>query len=77
MQAFSTLSKAFWLLVLALVVLFVFFLALGAFKPGEVTGLTIGVALMALLWFVHATWVSRHSTGRDPETVRSRERRGF
>jgi len=77
MQALSTLSKAFWLLVLALVVLFVFFAMLGAFKPGEVMGLSVGVVLMALLWFVHATWVSRHSTGRDPETIRSRERRGF
>jgi fatty acid desaturase len=77
MQALSTLSKAFWLLVISLVVLFVFFVALGAFKPGEVAGLTIGVALMAVLWFVHATWVSRHNTGRDPESIRTRERRGF
>ena len=77
MQAFSTLSKVFWALVLALVVLFVFFVSLGALRPGEVTGLTVGVVLMALLWFVHATWVSRQDTGRDPEAIRSRERRGF
>ena len=77
MQAFSTLSKAFWLLVISLVVLFAFFAALGAFKPGEVTGLTVGIVLMAVLWFVHATWVSRHTTGRDLESIRTRERRGF
>jgi hypothetical protein len=32
----ATLSDTIWVLVLAVVVLFVFFVALGAFTPGEV-----------------------------------------
>ena len=36
----ATLSETFWILVLAVVVLFAFFVALGAFSPGEVAGLT-------------------------------------
>ncbi len=35
----STVSDTFWILVLAVVVLFAFFVALGAFSPGEVAWL--------------------------------------
>ncbi len=73
----ATLSATFWVLVLAVVVLFAFFVALGAFSPGEVVGLTIGVALLALLWMAHAVWDSRHRDPHDPAMVRARERRGF
>jgi fatty acid desaturase len=73
----STMSDTFWILVLAVVVLFAFFVALGAFAPGEVVWLTLGVLALALLWTVHAVWESRHRSGRDPATIRNRERRGF
>jgi hypothetical protein len=73
----STLSETFWILVLALVVLFAFFLVLGAFTPGEVTGLTVVVALLALLWIGHAFWDSRHRDPHDRAIIRARERRGF
>jgi uncharacterized membrane protein YhaH (DUF805 family) len=73
----GTLSETFWILVLAFIVLFAFFVALGAFKPGEVVGLTLAVAALAVLWVGHAMWVSRHAQGRDPASVRNRERRGF
>jgi uncharacterized membrane protein YhaH (DUF805 family) len=73
----ATLSETFWLLVLAVVAMFVFFLALGAFKPGEVIGVTVAVLILAVLWIAHAVWVSRHHDGRDPAAVRARERRGF
>ena len=73
----STLADTFWVLVLAVVVLFAFFVALGAFSPGEVIGLTVAVAVLALLWVVHAVWEARHSDPHDPSTVRARERRGF
>ena len=73
----STMSDTFWILVLSIVVLFAFFIALGAFSPGEVVWLSLGVLALALLWAVHAAWDARHRTGRDPATIRNRERRGF
>jgi fatty acid desaturase len=73
----STLSETFWILVLAVVVLFAFFVALGAFSPGEVIGLTVVVAGLALLWVAHAWWDSRHRDPHDPAVIRARERRGF
>ncbi len=73
----SALSETFWILVLALVVLFAFFVALGAFSPGEVLGLTVVVAVLALLWVAHAVWDSRHRDPHDPAVIRARERRGF
>ncbi len=73
----STMSDTFWILVLSIVVLFAFFIALGAFSPGEVVWLTLAVLALALLWAAHAVWDARHRTGRDPATIRNRERRGF
>ena len=76
-RTLATLSETFWVLVLALVVLFAFFVALGAFSPGDVLGLTIVVALLAVLWVAHAVWESRHRDPHDRAIVRARERRGF
>lgn len=73
----STMSDTFWILVLSVVVLFAFFVALGAFAPAEVGWLSLGVGVLALLWAVHAVWESRHRNARDPAAVRNRERRGF
>jgi hypothetical protein len=73
----STLSETLWILVLAVVVLFAFFVALGAFSPGEVVGVTLVVAALALLWIAHAFWDSRHRDPHDPAMLRARERRGF
>ena len=73
----ATMSDTFWVLILAVVVLFVFFLALGAINPGEVVWLTLAMLVLALLWIAHAVWDSRHRSGRDPATIRNRERRGF
>jgi fatty acid desaturase len=73
----ATLSETFWILVLAIVVLFVFFLALGAFSPGDVVGVTLVVGLLAVLWIGHAVWDSRHRDPHDRAIIRARERRGF
>jgi fatty acid desaturase len=73
----GTLSETFWILVLAVVVLFAFFLVLGAFSPGQVAGLTIAVTVLAVLWVLHAVWDSRHRDPHDRSLVRARERRGF
>ncbi len=73
----STVSDTFWILVLAVVVLFAFFVALGAFSPGEVAWLSVTILGLAVAYTVHAVWVSRHRDGRDPAAIRDRERRGF
>lgn len=73
----ATLGETFWILVLAVIALFAFFVALGAFSPGEVVVLTVAVIALAILWILHAVWQSRHREGRDPAAVRARERRGF
>jgi uncharacterized membrane protein (DUF485 family) len=76
-RTFATLSETFWILVLALVVLFAFFVALGAFSPGDVVGLTLVVAALAVAWIAHAVWDSRHQDPHDRAAIRARERRGF
>jgi fatty acid desaturase len=73
----ATLSDTFWILVLALVVLFAFFLLLGAFSPSDGLTITIVVAVLAVLWIGHAVWDSRHRDPHDRTLVRARERRGF
>jgi fatty acid desaturase len=73
----ATLSETFWILVLAIIVLFAFFLALGAFSPGDVVGVTLVVGVLAVLWIAHAVWDSRHRDPHDRATIRARERRGF
>jgi O-antigen/teichoic acid export membrane protein len=73
----STMSQTFWILVISVVVLFAFFVALGAFTPGQVVGLSLGVLALALLWTAHALWESRHRDDRHPSAIRNRERRGF
>jgi hypothetical protein len=73
----ATLSETFWILVLAVVVLFAFFAALGAFDMGEALIPTLVVLVLALLWVAHAAWDSRHRDPHDPSTIRARERRGF
>jgi len=70
-------SDTFWILILSVVVLFAFFLALGAIDPGEVVWLTLAILVLGLLWTAHAVWDSRHRSGRDPAAIRNRERRGF
>ena len=59
------------------VILFAFFVALGAFHPGDVLWLTLGVCALAIAWAAHAAWDSRHRDGRAPAAIRNRERRGF
>jgi fatty acid desaturase len=73
----GTLWETFWILVLAVIVLFAFFLALGAFSPGQVAGLTIAVVVLTVLWILHAVWDSRHRDPHDRAMIRARERRGF
>lgn len=69
--------EAFWVLALAVIALFAFFVALGAFAPADVIWVTVVVGLLCVLWIVHAWLEGRRGDARDPATVRARERRGF
>lgn len=77
-RLWTYLSETFWLLVLAVIGLFAFFVALGAFGPGDVAGLTIAVAVLVALWIGHSIRARRLDDGhRDAATLAARERRGF
>ena len=73
----ETMRETFWILALAIIALFVFFAALGAFSPTDVLWATIAVVILCALWIVHAVMEGRRRDRRDPATVRARERRGF
>jgi len=76
-RIWTAMSESFWVLAVSLVALFAFLLALGAYSPGEVVGLTIVMVLLFAAWVGHAMWVSRRATDRDPRAIAARERRGF
>jgi fatty acid desaturase len=72
------LRELFWVLALGVLLVFAFFVVLGAIKPGAVIGLTVGVCVLAALWVLHAWIQSRHAAdARDERLVHARERRGF
>ena len=75
-RIWAVMSESFWILLVALVALFVFLLALGAYSPGEVLTLTIVMVVLFLLWLGHAIFVSRKADKRDPRAIAARERRG-
>jgi uncharacterized membrane protein YhaH (DUF805 family) len=76
-RVLETMRETFWILALAVIALFVFFAALGAFSPTEVIWATVAVGLLCVLWIMHAVLEGRHRDQRDPAIVRARERRGF
>ena len=75
---FGKFTEIFWILALALVMAFWFFVLVGAFSPGEVVPMTIGVfVLVAMLIVRIAIELRRGASVRDVEAIRARERRGF
>jgi hypothetical protein len=76
--AARTAADAFWVIALGLIAAYAFFVALGAFAPGDVTGLTIAIAVLTGLWALRA-WSQAHKqrSERDPRLAHARERRGF
>ena len=76
-RTLDAMRDLFWVLALGVLLVFGFFLVLGALKPAEVAGLTIGVVALAGLWVVHAWLQARHRGERDARLVHARERRGF
>ena len=77
MRMLETLRETFWALALAIIALFVFFTALGAFSPLDVIWVTIVVGVLCVLWVAHGVLEGRHRDRRNPAVVRARERRGF
>ena len=76
-RVLETMRETFWILALAVIALFAFFAALGAFSPMDVLPATVLVAVLCVLWVVHAVLQDRHRDRRDPAVIRARERRGF
>jgi uncharacterized membrane protein YhaH (DUF805 family) len=76
-RIFEVMRETFWLLALAVILLFVFFVALGAISPAEAVMLSVVVGALCVLWVVHAVLEGRHRDRRDPAVIRARERRGF
>jgi fatty acid desaturase len=71
--------EAFWVIALGVIAGYAFFVVLGAWHPGDVIGVSIAVAVLVVLWLVHA-WAESHrrrDEGRDPRLTAARERRGF
>ena len=58
-RIWAVMSESFWILLVALVALFVFLLALGAYSPGQVLTLTIVMVGLFLLWLGHAIFLCR------------------
>jgi hypothetical protein len=76
-RVLETMRETFWILALAVIALFAFFAALGAFSPLDVLWATILVVVLCVLWLVHAVLEARRRDRRDPAVIRARERRGF
>lgn len=75
---FDTLRDTLWILALAIILLFAFFVALGAFNPGDMAEVSIGVGVLVVAWILHALVGARNRDAhQDPAAMRARERRGF
>jgi uncharacterized membrane protein YhaH (DUF805 family) len=77
MRILETMRETFWVLALAVIVLFVFFVALGALSPSDAVWATAIVGLLTVAWIVHAILEGRHRDRRDRGIRAARERRGF
>lgn len=76
----SVIWNAFWGIALGVIVLWAFFLLMGAFSPGDPLWLTITMGVLAVLAAIHFVHV-RRLLSEDHELARQvhmlRERRGF
>lgn len=75
-QGLNTLRAVLWSLTGAIIVLFIFFAAVGGINLIEAGVVSIAVAVLAILWLGH--FLHRRAIADDPRVNRSdRERRGF
>lgn len=76
-------TRAFWVLVIGAVVLYVFFVTLASISPTEVAGMTSVVAALAIVFTARNMRIASElaDPGGDPQLRRDlnhmRERRGF
>jgi hypothetical protein len=68
--------ELFWVLALGVIAAYAFFFALGAFSPGDVLPVTAVIAVLVVLWLVHAE-LAGHVARQDARLRHARERRGF
>ena len=68
----------FWVVLFGVVMLFVFFAALGAYSVSD-SGVVFAVVVIVVLLLGVRLWARsiRKASGRDPRLVSARERRGF
>jgi hypothetical protein len=69
-----SLIPAFWAILGAAVVVYLFFAALGEVSYDDAPGASIAALILAVIWLVHA-WRRVFISARSP--VADRERRGF
>jgi Flp pilus assembly protein TadB len=73
-----TVREAFRVIALGVIAGYAFFVLLGAWKPGDVAGVSIAAAVLVPFWLLHGRAQShRRFEGRDPRLTAARERRGF
>jgi membrane protein implicated in regulation of membrane protease activity len=72
----TTVAAAAWALAGAVVVLFVFFAAIGGISPAQATVVTVIVAVLAVAWAVRL-WRRRSRVPENRIARADRERRGF
>jgi hypothetical protein len=71
-------GEAFWVFAIGVILVYAFFLMLGAIAPGDVVALSVVVGVLVVLYAARTWWQSRHPGGdRDPRMTSARERRGF
>jgi len=73
-QGSSGPRAAFWAIIGSVVVIYLFFIALGGIEPGDAQVATVIVLVLAVLWLAHA-WRRLITGGSSPPG--DRERRGF
>jgi membrane protein implicated in regulation of membrane protease activity len=80
-EILGRINRAFWATCLGVIVLFVFFAAIGGFSPADVAWLTALVVVMTVAFAIHAYRLRRQILtargGLSKEQQRMRERRGF
>jgi Flp pilus assembly protein TadB len=69
-----TVAAAAWAMLGALILLYLFFVAIGGIAPSDATGATIVVGVLAIVWLAHA-W--RRMAAGGTASQGDRERRGF
>ena len=83
MRILGRLAVPLWLGVIGLIVMYVFFVAVSNVSPGQVAGVTIVIAALAILFAIRSIRIASELADRGGNPAlrrarnRARERRGF